>query len=79
MKTVYRTEHGGVIGVIEEPATIDPERPLDEQLIVKIGVADDGTRLDVGDFESRARLVVLELRNYIEKDLGITRRTTKKN
>jgi hypothetical protein len=71
MKTIYETNHDGVIGVIEEPEHIDPKRPLSEQLIVKIGFDPEAGWIDTADFEPRARLVVLELLNHIENDLGI--------
>jgi hypothetical protein len=71
MITIYRTEHDGVIGLIARPDEIDPERSLSEQLIVKIGYSPDGPWLETGDFEPRARLVVLELRNFIREELGI--------
>lgn len=32
---------GNVIGWLEEPETVDPDRPLSEQLMVKIAVIDD--------------------------------------
>ncbi len=65
MKTIYRVEHDGVIGVIESPDAISPNLPLAQQLIVKIGVEPTAPRLETEDFEPRARLVVLELLNHL--------------
>lgn len=73
MKTIYRIDRDGVIGLIESPDEIDPTRPLVDQLTVKIGVTDDVPRLDPEDFKPRAQLVVLELQNYIHHELGVER------
>ena len=75
MKTIYRVEHDGVIGVIESPDEIDPDQPLAKQLIVKIGFSAEAPWLDTEDFEPRARLVVLELLNHIHDELKIDRPT----
>jgi hypothetical protein len=37
-ETIFRTVSGNVIGVVEAPETIDPEKSLKEQYLVKIGV-----------------------------------------
>ncbi len=71
MKTIYTTEHNGVIGMIESPDEIDPARPLAEQLRVKIGFDRAAPPLDTEDFEPRARLVVLELLSHLHEELGI--------
>lgn len=78
MKTIYRVEHDGVVGVIESPDEINSTRPLAEQVIVKIGVIPDAPRLDTEDFEPRARLVVLELLSYLhdEAELSVVRSRT---
>jgi hypothetical protein len=73
MKVIYRIERDGVIGLIESPDEIDPTRPLAEQLRVKIGFSGEASPLDSEDFKPRARLVVLELQNYIRDELGIER------
>lgn len=73
MKIIYRVERDGVVGVIESPDDIDPAQPLAEQLMVKIGFSDDGPWLDTDDFDPRARLVVLELLNYLRSEFGIER------
>ena len=73
MKTIYRIERDGVVGVIESPDEIDPLQPLADQLIVKIGFSPLAPRLDPDDFEPRARLVVLELLNHLHDKLGIER------
>lgn len=73
MKTIYTTEHDGVVGVIESPDEFDPARSLAEQLIVKIGFNPAAPRIDTEDFEPRARLVVLELLNHLHDKLGIER------
>jgi hypothetical protein len=73
MKTIYRVEHDGVVGVIESPDEIDSTQPLSKQLIVKIGFSQDAPPLDTADFEPRSRLVVLELLNYLQNELGIER------
>lgn len=54
-----------MIGVIESPDEIDPGRPLAEQLTVKVGVDPNAPQLSADEFEPRARLIVLELHNYI--------------
>jgi len=77
MKVIYRVEHDGVIGVIECPDNVNPDRPLAEQLMVKIGFSADAPWLETDDFEPRARLVVLELRNYIRDNFEI--RTLRRN
>ena len=66
MKIIYQTAHDGVIGVIESPDDIDPDRPLAEQLTIKIGVDPQSPRISPDEFEPLARLVVLELTDYIE-------------
>lgn len=73
MKTIYRVEHDGVVGVIESPDEINSARPIAEQLIVKIGVTGEAPQLHPEDFEPRARLVVLELLNHLHNELGIER------
>jgi hypothetical protein len=70
MKTIYRTVHDGVIGEIVEPDAIDSNRPWHEQLQVRIGVDDEGKKLSPKEFEPRARLVVLQLRNYLRDEFG---------
>src|SRR5690242_675062 len=65
MKTIFETVHDGVIGRIVEPDDLDPGKPYAEQLEVRIGVDDSGERLSPDDFVPLARLVVLELHNYI--------------
>lgn len=73
MKIIHRVEHDGVIGVIESSGEIDPAQPLAKQLIVKIVFSADAPWLDTEDFEPRSRLLVLELLNHINNDLGIER------
>jgi hypothetical protein len=73
MKIIYRVERDGVIGVIESPDNIDPAQPLAKQLMVKIGFSGDAPWLATDDFGPRARLVVLELLNYLHDELGIER------
>jgi hypothetical protein len=75
MKTIYRTEHDGVVGIIVSPDNVEPERPLVEQLQVIIGFDQDAPRLDTDEFEPRARLVVLELRNYRREEFGMDETT----
>jgi hypothetical protein len=70
MKTIYDTVHDGVVGQIVEPDDIDPDQPYADQLQVMIGVNEDGKRLSAEEFEPRARLVVLELRNYLREQFG---------
>jgi hypothetical protein len=65
MKTIYESMHDGVIGRIIEPNCLDASRPYAEQLEVRIGVDATGARLSPNEFEPLARLVVLELRDYI--------------
>lgn len=72
MKTIYRVEHDGAIGVIESPDGINLDKPLAEQLMVKIGVDPSAPRLDTDEFEPRARLVVLELQNYLREKFDIS-------
>lgn len=71
LKTIFRIEHDGVVGVIESPNEIDPARPLAQQLQVKIGFDGAAARLDAEAFEPRARLVVLKLMNHLHDELGI--------
>jgi hypothetical protein len=65
MRTIYENVHDGVIGRIVEPDDLDPDKPYAEQLEVRIGVDDTGARISPDDFEPLARLIVLELHNYI--------------
>jgi hypothetical protein len=37
---IFRTVSGNVIGVVEKPDAINPEKPITEQYMVKIGVLD---------------------------------------
>jgi len=69
MKIIFRVEHHGAIGVIESPVEIKSAQPLAEQLIVKIGFDPAASRLDADEFDTQARLVVLELRSYIRAEL----------
>ncbi len=71
MKTIYETVHDGVVGEIVEPDEIDPDRPWHDQLQVRIGVNEEGKCLSTEEFEPRARLVVLELRNYLREEFGL--------
>jgi hypothetical protein len=73
MKIIYHVEHDGVVGVIESPDDIDPAQPLAKQPMVKIGFSGDAPWLDTEDFEPRARLVVFELLNHLQNELGIDR------
>ena len=72
---IYQVDHDGVIGVIESPDEIDPLRPLAEQMQVKIGVNDSARSLHPDEFTARARLVILELRNYLRDEWGIEEST----
>ena len=71
MKVIYQVDHDGVIGVVESPEEIDPLRPLAEQMQVKIGVNDSGRNLHPDEFGARARLVILELLNYLRDEWGM--------
>jgi hypothetical protein len=72
MKLIYQTSHDGVIGQVIEPDDMDASRPYAEQLQVKIGVDEQGKQLTSDDFEPRARLFVLELRNFLRDVFGMT-------
>jgi hypothetical protein len=75
MKTIYQTVHNGVVGSIVQPNEIDPNRPFAEQLQVMIGFDQEAPRLTTEEFEPRARLVVLELRNYLRDEFGLDEST----
>jgi hypothetical protein len=71
MTVIYQVDRDGVIGMIEAPDDSDPGRPLTEQWQVKIGVDPAGPELDADEFEAPARLVILELRNYLRDEWGM--------
>lgn len=71
MKNIYRIEQDGVVGVIECPDHLDPDRPLAEQLQIRIGFDNRAPRIDADDFAPRAQLVMLALLNYLRDELGI--------
>jgi len=71
MKTIYETMHDGVVGRVVEPDEIDPDQPYAEQLQVMIGFDPEAPRLSTEEFEPRARLVVLELQNYLRDEYGM--------
>ncbi len=59
---VYRVVSGNVVGVVEKPETIDPQKPLVEQYQVKIGVLDRNGGLPKSD----AEIVIRKLRKFCE-------------
>ncbi len=60
---VFRVTSGNVVGVVERPETIEEEKLLCEQYIVKIGVLDRHGLL----LKSDALVVIDELRRFVLK------------
>ena len=64
MATVlFKATSGNVIGIVEAPETIDPEKPAKDQYVVKIGVIDPNGGLPKKD----AQHVIDKLRDYVLK------------
>ena len=58
---LFKSISGNVIGIVEAPEIIDPQKPAREQYLVKIGVIDPRGKLPKKD----ARMVILELQDYV--------------
>jgi len=65
LKRLFQVVSGNTIGVVDEPEVIDPEKPLREQLIVKIGVLDPLRARREGFSADDARIVVDRLREFV--------------
>lgn len=64
-KRLFQVISGNTIGVVDEPEAIDPEKPLREQLIVKIGVLDPLRARRESFSAADARIVVDRLREFV--------------
>jgi hypothetical protein len=60
---VFRAISGNVIGIVEGPDTLDPEKPLKDQYIVKIGVLDRSGPLPRKD----AQKVISKLLAFVQE------------
>ncbi|HZZ28996.1 MAG TPA: hypothetical protein VFE46_13425 [Pirellulales bacterium] len=60
-KQIFKTTSGNVIGVVEEPILLDPDKPLEKQRMVKIGVIDP--KKGVPRFD--AERVIRRLRDFV--------------
>ena len=58
---LFKSISGNVIGIVEAPQVLDPQKPPREQYLVKIGVLDPQGKLPKKD----ARHVIRELRKYV--------------
>ena len=38
---MYTTVSGNIVGVVEQPRQLDPSLPMEQQIMVKIGVVDE--------------------------------------
>lgn len=63
---LYRVVIGNVVGVVEEPDSLDPARPLAEQYLVKIGALDRRLPLDKGDDQQ----VIARLHDFVTKHVA---------
>lgn len=65
-KKIFEVVSGNVIGIVEEPTPLDPNKRLQEQRTVKIGVLDRNGDLPRHD----ADIVIQKLRAFIENTLN---------
>lgn len=65
-KKIFEAVSGNVIGIVEEPTPLDPDKGLQVQRRVKIGVLDRN-----GDLPKRdAMIVIQKLRAFVENILN---------
>lgn len=61
VKILFKAISGNVIGIVEAPAIMDPQKPAGEQYLVKIGVVHPRGGLP----EKDAQHVIRKLREYV--------------
>ena len=58
---LFKVISGNVIGIVEAPQVVDPQKSVRDQYLVKIGVLDSRGKLPKRD----ARHVIRELQEYV--------------